>query len=312
MVHWQTWKGKADPLSDIPCYPSIGNHEANCYYHTWNGAGPLQAAFPGLPQNGPAGFAGVAYAVRHANSIFLIIDTDVYNNESNVNLTQRNWVKAVLDTTTAVHKFVMGHEEAFPPNNGSSRSLEDYPGARDSLWSIMTSHHVDAYICGHIHLWNQDFFMASGHGNRPANYSVRQVINGSCGAGLTSSYGGYFYHYLVWDINGAAVAARVYDQNNVLKDSIIYTSPTGVAGRPAAAAATAPRRVYYAGGAIRWDGALDRAAVSVYDIAGRKVWSAEASGGGVSWMGAANGVYVVKVAPRDGTRPLIGKAVVAR
>jgi len=307
MVRWQVWKNDIAPIADIPYYISIGNHEANTYYGNWDGAGPFKASFPQFPTNGPTGFKKLAYTVRYNNSLFLIVDTDWYNDASRVSLTQRNWLQAVLDTTTARHKFVLGHEEVYPPNNSTSSSLEYYPSARDSFWNILTSHHVDAYVCGHIHLWNQDFFVASGHGNQPPDHSVRQVINGTCGAPLVSGYGGYFYHYVVWDINGDTVRAHVYDTLNVLRDSIIYNGPSGVEEKVPIVQRKELPTLSYHHGTISWleepDDFPEETEVTVFDIQGRRAWSGRTMSSSIYWGErsgkgrAASGIYIVRLHP---------------
>ena len=326
MTHWQTWLGDIAPITDIPRYAAIGNHDANNYGHFYtsapwqgDGAGPFKAFWSGLPQNGPTGYQGTAYSFRYGNCIFCVVNTNIYNAASyaatfKVDTTQRTWLSAVLDTTTAAHKFVIGHCEAWPPSDGNGNSsLQWNVSDRDAFWSVMTAHHVEAYICGHIHLWNRDYFVASGYGNAPVNTTTRQVICGGAGGGLVGGYGGNFYHFVVWDIDDASVTARVIDSYGVQRDSFSYTVAAGVAGNPVAAAIPPQRKVWYANGAIRWDGMPGKAAVSVYDIAGRRVWSAETGGNEARCGGAANGVYIVKVAPRGAENAaLVGKIVVVR
>ncbi|HTY08003.1 MAG TPA: hypothetical protein VMF29_02440, partial [Candidatus Edwardsbacteria bacterium] len=65
--------------------------------------------------------------------------------------------------------------------------------------------------------------------------------------------------------------------------------------------------------AIHWDGGADRSLVTVYDIAGHRVWAAEAANHAVPWGGNANGVYVVRIVPRSaGGAAVVGKIVVVR
>jgi len=241
MAHWQTWKDDAGALSDIPLYLAIGNHDVNNYgnfYSTsWSGdgTGPFRASWPGLPQNGPDGYKGTAYAFRYGNSLFCLVNTNMYDAASysatyKVDAAQRAWLSAVLDTTSAAHKFVVGHVEAWPPSNSESSSLEWNPSDRDSFWQVMTSRNVEAYICGHVHLWNRDFFAASGYGNPPASTVTRQVICGGAGGSLVDGYGGKFYHFVVWDIDGSSVTARVIDSYGVQQDSFGWSAPSGAGG----------------------------------------------------------------------------------
>jgi hypothetical protein len=323
MVHWQSWKTRIDPINDIPIYLAIGNHDVNNYGHFYgpwhgDGTGPFRASWPGLPQNGPAGYVGTAYSFRYDNSMFCVVNTNTYDGASysatyKVDATQRSWLAAVLDTATAIHKFVIGHTEAWPPSNSSSSSLEWNPADRDAFWNIMTSHDVEAYVCGHIHLWNDDYFVASGYGNAPANTSTRQVVCGGAGGSLVSGYGGNFYHFVVWDINGSSVAARVIDSYGNLRDSIIYSA--GVAGEPNATAVDRPpSRIRYRHGRIYWDGGIVKGSLSVYDIAGRIVGQCSVSGNSTAWNPGLepSGVYLVRLDPVAGGSPTIGRIVIVR
>lgn len=322
-ANWDTFKMKIDPISDIPIYLAIGNHDANNYgnfYGPWHGdgAGPFRASWQGLPQNGPAGYAGTAYSFRYANSLFCVVNTNIYDAATyaatfKVDATQRSWLSAVLDTTTAAHTFVIGHCEAYPPSDGNDNSsLQWNASDRNAFWDVLTGHGVEAYICGHIHLWNDDFFAASGYGNAPANTSTRQVVCGGAGGGLVSGYGGNFYHFVVWDIDGPSVVARVIDSYGNQRDSFAYV--TGVAGGPAADPHPAPvARIRYYGSRIHWDGTA-AGSVSVYDIAGRLVARMDAAGSSVAWDPGAvrNGVFLVRFEPAAGGRPVTGRMVVVR
>lgn len=310
MDQWQAWKYIADPIYDIPAYPAIGNHDANIYYHDWDGTGPFRASWPDLPQNGPAGYQGTVYSFRHQNAIFCVVNTNLYypatySARFKVDQAQRDWLASVLDTTTALHRFVIGHVEAWPPSNGGSNSsLQWNPADRDAFWQVMASGGVQAYICGHIHLWNKDYFVASGYGNPPANTSVRQVICGGAGGGLVSGYGGNFYHFVVWDVEGASVTARVIDSYGNLRDSLKYTVPTGVSGQPSQP--SRPRagieNIRLASGYLLWDGCAGECDVLVFNIAGQALWKGSGSGGRVKWpleetgrAKAASGIYLVRI-----------------
>jgi 3',5'-cyclic AMP phosphodiesterase CpdA len=311
MALWQEWKYIADPLADIPVYPAIGNHDANIYNHDWDGTGPFRASWPDLPQNGPPEHPGTVYSFRHQNAIFCVVNTNLYYPATyaarfKVDQAQRDWLSAVLDTTTAVHRFVIGHVEAWPPSDGSSHSSLQWNAAdRDAFWQVMASGGVQAYVCGHIHLWNKDYFAASGFGNPPADTSVRQIICGGAGGSLVSGYGGYFYHFVVWDIDGPSVVARVIDSYGVLRDSLKYTVATGFAGPPPAGTPGRPgiSGLRLASGGIRWEGYGGECSVEVFNIAGRKVWSGIGSGGLAGWPGnrgrAGSGAYLVRVRPSN-------------
>lgn len=328
MDQWQAWKYIVDPISDIPVYPAIGNHDANIYYHTWDGTGPFKASWPDLPQNGPSGYKGTVYSLRYQNALFCMVNTNLYypatySARFKVDQAQRDWLAAVLDTTTALHRFVIGHVEAWPPSNGGSNSsLQWNPADRDAFWQVMAQGGVQAYICGHIHLWNRDYFVSSGYGNPPADTSVRQVICGGAGGGLVSGYGGNFYHFVVWDIEGAQVAARVVDSYGNLRDSLKYTVPTGVAGgpNPPPLPRDGIKNIRWTSESLLWDGYDGECEVAVFNIAGQAVWKGTGSGGRVRWSlgktGRAqtgSGVYLVHVrSAKDRSLFGLGRVLVIR
>lgn len=224
---WDEWKQVTDTLAHtVPMYLAIGNHEANVYSHNYDGALIFRDEFV-LPTNGPTGFVELAYSFDYGNAHFVFLDSDVYNAPSRINATQRVWLQNDLQATRKVHKFVFAHEEAYPPSNSTHSSLEDYPSDRDAFWNILLANHVDAFICGHIHLWNRDFFIASGYGNSPPDTSVAQIIDGTCGAPIVNGYGGNYDHFVEWEISGPEVRARVVDNYGVARDSFQY-SVTGL------------------------------------------------------------------------------------
>lgn len=328
MVQWQTWKYLIDPISDIPVYLAIGNHDANIYYHDWDGTGPFRASWPDLPQNGPAGYKGTVYALSHQNTLFCVVNTNLYypatySARFKVDQAQRDWLASVLDTATALHRFVIGHVEAWPPSNGGGNSsLQWNPADRDAFWQVMAAGGVQAYICGHIHLWNQDYFVASGYGNPPADTSVRQVICGGAGGGLVPGYGGNFYHFVVWDIEGASVTARVVDSYGNLRDSLKYTVPSGVAGhsnKPSPPSAGI-ENIRLVSGNLLWEGYAGECAVDVYNINGQVLWKGTGFGGRAKWsLGktgrakTASGIYLVRVRPVGGPSLFgLGRVVIVR
>jgi len=329
MVQWQTWKYIADPLFDIPVFPAIGNHDANIYYHNWNGVGPFRASWPDLPQNGPAGYLGTVYSFRYENSLFCVVNTNLYypatySARFKVDQAQRDWLASVLDTTTALHRFVIGHVEAWPPSNGGSHSsLQWNVSDRDAFWQVMADGGVQAYICGHIHLWNKDYFVASGYGNPPADTSVRQVICGGAGGGLVSGYGGNFYHFVVWDIDGPSVAARVIDSYGNVRDSLRYSVAAGVI-QPPGLPLTRPspiKNIRLQSGDLCWDGFPGECLVDVFDLSGRRIWRGKGKGGRAFWGKdrdgggtVSSGIYLVRVRSEENMPGLkaLGRILVVR
>jgi len=212
---WNSWKLKTDAISYIPGYLAMGNQEANITGKI-DGAPFFRAAWPELPRNGPPGLQGTVYSFDAGDCHFIVLNTEVYNDFSRVGWDQRAWLEEDLKKTQGLHRFVFGHEEAYPPIVRKQRSLEDNPGARDSLWDILYRNGVEAYVCGHLHTYNRNLFDRI----LPKNVSeVKQVVCGTSGAAFDEWAGTPFYHYLVWDVEGPRVKITAYDQTGGVQDS---------------------------------------------------------------------------------------------
>ncbi len=231
---WMTWKQRIEPISYLPGYLVMGNQEANITGKI-NGAPFFRAAWPDLPGNGPPGLRGTVYSFDASDCHFVVLNTEVYNDFSRVGWDQRAWLEQDLNKTQATHRFVFGHEEAWPPIIRKQRSLEDNPGARDSLWDILYRNGVEAYVCGHLHTYNRNLFDRI----LPRNVSqVKQIVCGTSGAALDEWAGTPFYHYLVWDVEGPRVKVTAYDQTGAVQDSFVLFPRTQ--GRPVKATASYP------------------------------------------------------------------------
>ncbi len=64
-----------------------------------------------------------------------------------------SWLDGQL-TDAPPFVFVVGHEPAFPQNRHVGDSLDLYPDDRDAFWSLINSHGVYAYLCGHTHYYS--------------------------------------------------------------------------------------------------------------------------------------------------------------
>jgi hypothetical protein len=220
---WDEWKETTDPLAcTVPLYLAFASHEGNDLSGVLDGAVIFRDELV-QPTNGPAGLLELAYSFDYGNCHFVCLDSDLRDDPARIDSAQRLWLKHDLATTRKLHKFVFAHRPAFPPRNLAHGSLEDHPADRDSFWSLLQTYHVDAYICGYVHLWNRDFFVHSGQGNAPADTAaVKQVTNGTCGAPVTTGYDGEFYHFVQWRVDGETVKAAVIDDYGAVRDSFQY------------------------------------------------------------------------------------------
>ena len=76
--------------------------------------------------------------------------------------------------------------------------LGSYKAQRDRFWQVLTSHNVDAYICGHVHNTDPSTWVTG---------PVRQWLNGDSGSKSGLS------RWTLWSINGDTATGQLLDQN---------------------------------------------------------------------------------------------------
>lgn len=186
---------------DALWYPVVGNHElpgdgneayqgANMdwlrsYDYDPNGGGTP----PDLVNDGPLGCPETTYSFDYANAHFVVLNEycDITGDSipgGDVSDHLYMWLVADLAATDKEHRFVFGHEPAFPQpdaDTGESRhvgdSLDEHPEHRDRFWQLLRDEGVVAYICGHTHkysaiqidgVWQLDAGHARGAGDTSA------------------------------------------------------------------------------------------------------------------------------------------------
>ena len=107
--------------------------------------------FPNLPQNGPAGQAGLAYAVRRGN-LLLVGTNSAYSGLGGCGHVESAWLDEVLTRNAdADYKFVMGHYPVFPVNGYEQNPVwRIVPDEGRAFWQVLVKHKVLAYLCSHI------------------------------------------------------------------------------------------------------------------------------------------------------------------
>ncbi len=120
------------PLMAVP-----GNHDSQ------DGLGAsLYQNLLTYPKNGPAGLpAGLTYAFRYENALFLMIDVVSFPVAE-----QGDWIARQLEATDAVWKFVVFH---FPPYT----SEEPYPDIVRNWVPLFDKYQVDMVMNGHFHYY---------------------------------------------------------------------------------------------------------------------------------------------------------------
>ena len=212
----------------IPTASLVGNHDISSLQ-------PLQAQqeFQGLfnsrwNQNGPSGYNNLAFSFEIGNSLFVITD-DYYITSANsaipdgyVSSSQLSWINSTLLASTAAHKFVIGHTNAYNPFQPTLNP------AFAALWSTITGN-AAVYFCGHQHLYYRT--------NHDGTY---EVISGGAGSERGSSDpsgtpGPIFptdvfswdYGYTTVNIDGRYINITVLNQYNQTVDAFQFFDNSG-------------------------------------------------------------------------------------
>jgi 3',5'-cyclic AMP phosphodiesterase CpdA len=157
MCQLEIWKNAASNFKQ-PLYPTPGNHEMRHWAdrdEAWN------QMFPGLPHNGPAeGPKAGNYYFDYHGSRFISVLSD--HEDWHVGIDQK-WLDQVLDASMDFkHIFVMSHHP-----------MQQLGGAKGEFWQSLRRHRVEAYFCGHWHLYNR---------SQPEGTGPWQIILGTAGA----------------------------------------------------------------------------------------------------------------------------------
>lgn len=110
-----------------------------------------------MPRNGPEGFKGLTYYVKHKGLLLITVET--FEKKGNtikptVSGKQLQWVKETLaeHAGDVNHIVVQGHVPILPGvKSRSSSSLMLQGGADSDFWQVMKQYGVDLYLCGEHH-----------------------------------------------------------------------------------------------------------------------------------------------------------------
>jgi hypothetical protein len=178
-----------------PIYPAPGNHEMR---HGPSREDAWNQMFPGLPSNGPIAGPKVGnYFFDYRGSRFISVLADY--EDGRVGIDQK-WLNHVLESSAGSrHIFVMGHHP-----------MQQLGGAEGEFWRSLRRHHVDAYFCGHWHLYNR---------SQPGGTGTWQIILGTAGAPPISYFPTWImngttrfgkYGFGIIKVNGSSVEATFY------------------------------------------------------------------------------------------------------
>jgi 3',5'-cyclic AMP phosphodiesterase CpdA len=204
--HLQAWQKAVAPLTGagIRVYAVPGNHEIS-----GSSAAELQKGCREM-------LGELQYAFEHEGSRFIALNTDRAGRQQSADLA---WLEAQLRAARgAEHIFVFGHEPAHPVS-GPGCGLRN----SEKFWKLLTRYGVDAYICGHEHLYG-----------RCSRSGVIQVITGGAGAPLHPLGGANGFdavsgshHLTLWRIDGPRVEVQALAYKTGLQPAAYKTDGTG-------------------------------------------------------------------------------------
>jgi len=207
---FQQWLEVAEPLyaSDMygqKVYPAVGNHDMAGLA----GIAVWQEMFDYLPANGPAGDERMTYSFDVGPCHFVVVNTE---HPQRPHRTDLDWLVEDLASSDKPMKFVFGHDPAYPIANHIGSSLDRFPLDRDQFWQILGDFNVQAYFCGHEHLY--DHWVYDG---------VHQIITGGGGAPINLLEPGGFYHFCVVDVTESDGKVQVIDIGGQVRDEFLLS-----------------------------------------------------------------------------------------
>lgn len=205
---WAAFREATAPLSSAKWLPTIGNHDTN--FLDWAEPYYLEAFAPDkLPGNGPDNYLGHAYSLDLGPVHLVGLASELPAHPHKLGKQQLAWLEKDLTANTRPFTLVMSHDPAYPlgPHKGSS--LDVYPDERDAFWKVLQKYKVNAYICGHEHL----YFRSQRSG-------VTQLIAGTSGSNIYAGYGGgEFQFYTSLAVTDKGITARVIDYAGKERDT---------------------------------------------------------------------------------------------
>jgi len=291
---YDVWKTATDPLAhNTSLLVAVGNHEMN--ESSFSTITQFNQEFA-QPQTNPSGYPGTVFSFDWGNSHFAIVDTCHVNTSTNCSGGTNNCMYYMfddmltwLDSDLAAaqsrgvrHIFVMGHSHAYADSSWTLNYMGNYPTQRDKFWSILVNRKVDAYLCGHIH----DFNDALGQ------QGVVQWLNGNSGASTTNNA------YTLWNIHGDTATATLYDDSgSQVTQLVIQSSQPNTCTSPTVSV-TAPTSGATVSGNVTLTASVSGSPAAtqvVFKVDGTAVATLTASPWSYSWNSAsvANGSHSI-------------------
>ncbi len=186
---------------DVPYFLAPGNHDVDDAKSlaVWRD----EVDFPGREDS---------YAVVVGKDLFVVLDTCEPGHDRKIEGAQLAWLEKTLDPKRYRYQFVILHHPLFLWKGAThyKSSLDKYPKLRDRLHRLFVEKQVTAVFAGHEHSykrWPRD--------------GIEYVVTGGAGAPL---YGG-FNHFMLIEVRGDVVHAKVIDRDGAMRDRFYIRSP---------------------------------------------------------------------------------------
>jgi hypothetical protein len=214
---YDSFKRGTDPMcGDISMLISPGNHEMQPLTDPEGNSVDPNVLFSqqfAQPNQFP-GYDGTTFSFDWGNSHFVSVDTCHYDitlpNQgiAYISTPQLDWLEADLKSAQAKkvrHIFVYSHANAFREPKSTLYYLGSVnQGQCDRFVAILLKYKIDAYLCGHEHLFDDQL----------GQNGLVQWLNGNSGSVATGKN-----QFTLWKINGDSAQAQVLNEDG----STFYT-----------------------------------------------------------------------------------------
>jgi predicted phosphodiesterase len=198
---WAKFWEMSKPIT-VPYFLTVGNHDLHSKVLGSEATYKEQANLPGNE---------LYYSFIAGNSLFIVLDTYIDDQEKKVTGEQYTWLEGVFSNSSQKHKFVFLHHPLYTDSRKgkhAGNSLDRYPKERDRLEALFVKNKVDVVFSGHEHLYLRQIVDGINH-----------VITGGGGAPLyADEKDGGFHHFVLVTVDGDNVSGEVVDINGKIRD----------------------------------------------------------------------------------------------
>jgi len=199
---WAKFWEISKPIT-VPYFLTVGNHDAHPKAPLSEKTFKQEVDLPGNE---------LYYSFVTGNSLFIVLDSFMDNQEKRIIGEQFKWLDTVLVNSTQKHKFVFLHHPLYTDlgkGHHAHESLDKYPESRDRLGALFVKYKVDAVFAGHEHYYEK----------RTVD-NVLYIITGGGGAPVydKEEYGG-FNHFVQVSVDGDKVSAEVVDVSGKVRET---------------------------------------------------------------------------------------------